>query len=173
MSPHLKSSLRHLIISFIILSPVMFCLYFCFDLLGFSFLKIQSGALLQTGLRALFRLVGWECLGPVMILLCVVSGLGLAHDGSQSRIGRRSTCCGASPKRAFRRIDLGLEKVLFALSRTALTVPIYRRSWNRRQVPTLCQRYIIHMKSISAFRFLRRENITIYPLRIIRGITKG
>lgn len=75
MSFFLKSSFRHLIIYLIILIPVMFCLYFCFDLLGLSFLKIKS-ALLQTGLRALFRLGGWECLGPVMILLCVVSGLG-------------------------------------------------------------------------------------------------
>lgn len=71
LSPHLKSTFRRLII----LTPVLLCLSFCFDWLGFSFLKIQS-ALWQTGLRALFRLVGWECLGPVMILLCLVSGLG-------------------------------------------------------------------------------------------------
>lgn len=75
LSPHLKSTFRRLIIPCIILTPVLLCLYFCFDWLGFSFLKIQS-ALWQTGLRALFRLVGWECLGPVILLLCVVSGLG-------------------------------------------------------------------------------------------------
>lgn len=62
--------LSRLIIPCIILTPVLLCLSFSFDLLGFS--KIQS-LLLQTGLRALFRLVGWEV--PLMIILCVLSGL--------------------------------------------------------------------------------------------------
>lgn len=100
MSFFLKSAFRHLRISLIILTPIMFCLYFCFDLLGFSFLKIQS-ALLQTGLRALFRLVGWECLGPVMILLCVVSGLGgsTLHmmDPSGSHSGAASSSSSSLP----------------------------------------------------------------------------
>ena len=89
--------------------------YFLSLVLGFYFsliwVKLKS-MLLFISFRFLFsRLLGWGV--PLILLLCLVSGLGgvyFAHAGSR----RRSTCCqycrGATLQRAFRRIDLGLEK---------------------------------------------------------------
>jgi hypothetical protein len=63
MSLFLKSSFRHLIISFIILSPVMFAAYLFFYLIGFNpdliLLKLKGSFILH-GLRAIFRLFGLE-----------------------------------------------------------------------------------------------------------------
>lgn len=63
MSLFLKSSFRHLIISFIILSPVMFAAYLFFYLIGFNpdliLLKLKGSFILH-GLRAIFRRFGLE-----------------------------------------------------------------------------------------------------------------
>lgn len=76
----IKSAFRHWIIFFIILSPVMFCAYFFFDFFGFyPDLQKLKGSVFLHGLRNLFRLVGWECLGPLILMICVLSGGYTCH----------------------------------------------------------------------------------------------
>lgn len=76
------------------------------DLIGFlnpdQFLQKLKASLLVHSLRSIFRLLGFE--GNLILLLCLVSGLGgvyFAHAGSS----RRSTCCqscsGAALRRSF------------------------------------------------------------------------
>lgn len=88
MSFFLKSSFRHLIISLIILSPVMFAAYLFFDLIGFNpdliLLKLKGSFILH-GLRAIFRLFGLEI--PIFVLVSIVGsvvGSGLFMSGSDS-----------------------------------------------------------------------------------------
>lgn len=71
----IKSAFRHWIISFLILSPVIFCAYFFFDLFG-DLQKLKVSVFLH-GLRNLFRLVGW---GPLILIICgVLSGGYTCH----------------------------------------------------------------------------------------------
>ena len=76
LSPHLKSSLRHLIISFIILSPVMFSAYLFFDLIGLNpdliLLKLKAYFFLHE-LRSIFRLFGLDI--PIFVLLSIVGSI--------------------------------------------------------------------------------------------------
>nr|YP_009861466.1 hypothetical protein [Mirabilis himalaica]QKN19363.1 hypothetical protein [Mirabilis himalaica] len=73
LSPHQQSSLCHLIISFIRLSPLMFSAYLFFDLIGLNpdliLLKVKGSFILH-GLRAIFRLFGLEI--PIFILVSIV-----------------------------------------------------------------------------------------------------
>nr|YP_010127575.1 hypothetical protein KQ602_mgp25 [Bougainvillea spectabilis]QPP04899.1 hypothetical protein [Bougainvillea spectabilis] len=73
---YLKSSLRHLIISFIRLSPLMFSAYLFFDLIGLNpdliLLKVKGSFILH-GLRAIFRLFGFEI--PIFILVSIVGSV--------------------------------------------------------------------------------------------------
>lgn len=76
MSFFLKSSFRHLIISLIILSPLMFSAYLFFDLIGFHpdliLLKLKGSFILH-GLRAIFRLFGLEI--PFFVLVSIVGSV--------------------------------------------------------------------------------------------------
>lgn len=76
VSPNLKSSLRHLRISFIRLSPLMFSAYLFFDLIGLNpdliLLKLKGSFILH-GLSAIFRLFGLDI--PILILVSIVGSV--------------------------------------------------------------------------------------------------
>lgn len=73
LSPHLKSALRHLIISFIILTPLISSyLFFDLNALDPLLLKLKSAFILH-GLRSVFRLFGFEI--PLLVLVSIVSSI--------------------------------------------------------------------------------------------------
>lgn len=76
----IKSAFSHWILCFLILSAVLFCAYFFCDLFGCypDLPKLKSYFFLH-GMRNLFRLLGWECLGPLILMIGVLSGGYTCH----------------------------------------------------------------------------------------------
>jgi len=77
---HVKIALKHLLISFLILSPLMLCTWIFFDLMGEALiLKIQS-AFIQKAIRFFFS-VGFGCDGLIILW---IAGLLSAAAGEES-----------------------------------------------------------------------------------------
>nr|YP_010833527.1 hypothetical protein QLP06_mgp086 [Jatropha curcas]WFG81153.1 hypothetical protein [Jatropha curcas] len=100
LSPHLKSAFRRLIIPFIILTPVLFCLYFCKDLfVGFESPEGPECLLTDWTSRS-FSACGLGMFRSVChdSFLCGFGpgGVYLAHAGSYSRATSCQSYSGAT-----------------------------------------------------------------------------